>query len=91
MNVLAKVKSDERVVEVKEAVDGGEALGRAEAKVASGLQKPGHPREDGTTLSVLTGHGRGGSPVVAHPACRAPPAQPLLRFRRPASKTRRSA
>lgn len=50
MNVLAKVKSDERVVEVKEAVDGGEALGRAEAKVASGLQKPGHPRDDGKTL-----------------------------------------
>ncbi len=39
MNVLSKVKSDKRVVEVKEAVDGGEAMDRASAKVASGMEK----------------------------------------------------
>ena len=40
MNVLSKVKSDKRVVEVKEAVDSGESLDRTEAKVASGEAKP---------------------------------------------------
>lgn len=43
MNVLAKAKSDKRVVEVKEAVDGGETLAQAEARVASGFgKKPPH-------------------------------------------------
>ena len=41
MNTLSKVKSDKRVAEIKDAVDSGEALERAEAKVASGvLKKP---------------------------------------------------
>lgn len=44
MNVLSRVKSDKRVVQVKEAIDSGEALDRAEAKVASGgLKKPEPP------------------------------------------------
>ena len=43
MNVLAKAKLDKRVVEVKQTVDNGEALDRAEAKVASGALKPIHP------------------------------------------------
>ena len=46
MNVLAKARSDSRVVEVKETIDNGEALDRAEAKVASGVLKPGWPRDD---------------------------------------------
>lgn len=46
MNVLSKVKSDKRVVEVKEAVDSGEAIDRASAKVASGLLKPHDPTLD---------------------------------------------
>lgn len=46
MNVLAKAKSDARVVEVKETIDSGEALYRAEAKVASGVLKPKHPVDD---------------------------------------------
>lgn len=48
MNVLAKAKSDARVVEVKETIDSGEALDRAEAKVASGNAKPLHPIDDKT-------------------------------------------
>ena len=43
MNVLSKVKSDKRVVEVKDAIDSGEAHDRAEAKVASGNPKPREP------------------------------------------------
>jgi len=43
MNVLSKVKSDKRVLEVKEAVDGGEAIDRASAKVASGSMKSKDP------------------------------------------------
>ncbi|MEO1223358.1 MAG: hypothetical protein AAFX92_03955 [Pseudomonadota bacterium] len=46
MNVLAKAKSDKRVVEVKEAVDGGETLGRVEARVASGNGKKPPPPFD---------------------------------------------
>lgn len=46
MNVLSKVKSDKRVVEVKDAIDSGEAHDRAEAKIASGMEK--------TKDSVLT-------------------------------------
>jgi len=46
MNVLAKAKSDSRVVEVKETIDNGEALDRAVAKVASGNAKPLHPIDD---------------------------------------------
>ena len=45
MNVLSKVKSDKRVVEVKEAVDSGEAIERAEAKVVSGALKK-YPADD---------------------------------------------
>ena len=41
MNVLSKVKSDKRVVEVKEAVDGGACQARPAAKVASGADKKG--------------------------------------------------
>lgn len=48
MNVLAKAKSDARVVEVKETIDSGEALDRAEAKVASGNGKPWKPIDDKT-------------------------------------------
>lgn len=43
MNILAKAKSDKRVVEIKDAVDSGEAVDRAEAKVASGNAKPKEP------------------------------------------------
>ena len=43
MNVLSKVKSDKRVVEVKEAVDSGDAPDRAQARVASGFDKPKDP------------------------------------------------
>ncbi|MEO1223007.1 MAG: hypothetical protein AAFX92_02180 [Pseudomonadota bacterium] len=46
MNVLAKAKSDARVVEVKETIDSGEAMDRAEAKVASGVLKPVWPHDD---------------------------------------------
>ena len=50
MNVLAKAKSDARVVEVKETIDSGEALDRAVAKVASGSEKPHAPVKEVTTL-----------------------------------------
>lgn len=43
MNVLAKAKSDARVVEVKETIDSGAEIDCAEAKVASGAQKPWDP------------------------------------------------
>ena len=36
MNVLSKVKSDKRVVEVKQALENGEAPDRAGARIASG-------------------------------------------------------
>ena len=39
MNTLSKIKSDERVVEVKKAVDSGKVIEVAEAKVASGAEK----------------------------------------------------
>ncbi len=43
MNILSKVKSDKRILEVKEAVDSAEVMDRASAKVASGLAKPKDP------------------------------------------------
>jgi len=43
MNMLDKVKSDERVVEVRESIESGEAPVQAAAKVASGLMKKREP------------------------------------------------
>lgn len=48
MNVLSKVKSDKRVVEVKKAVDCGKTIHVADAKVASGLMKPKDPEPPAT-------------------------------------------
>lgn len=39
MNVLAKVKSDERVVEVRKGIESGETHPQAAAAVASGFGK----------------------------------------------------
>ena len=43
MNVLSKVKSDKRVVEVKKAIDSGDRLEPAKANIASGLLKKSPP------------------------------------------------
>jgi len=39
MNMLEKVKSDERVVEVRKSIESGEIYTRTAAKVASGVAK----------------------------------------------------
>jgi hypothetical protein len=47
MNVLAKVKSDTRIVTVKDAVESGEVRVCADAKVASGRKRPSPPSPGG--------------------------------------------
>jgi len=39
MNMLEKVKSDERVVEVRKSIESGEIYSQTTAKVASGFAK----------------------------------------------------
>ncbi len=43
MNTFEKIRSDKRVVAIKDAVDSGETVDRAEAKVASGFAKKAPP------------------------------------------------